>query len=178
MTTSAASKQSNDFILIGIGANLPSRLGPPLSTCEAALAALAEANVTILRRSRWYRSAPVPASAQPWFVNGVAVVATPLGPAELLAAMLAVERRLGRVRETRWEPRVLDLDLLDYRGAVRSAPPPELPHPRMHERAFVLLPLAEVAPGWRHPLLGRRVDSLIATLPADQVSEPLPDLDD
>lgn len=174
MATRPASKTNGEIILIGIGANLPSRLGPPQATCEAALRALAEAGVTILRRSRWYRSAPVPASTQPWFVNGVAVAATPLGPTELLATMLAVERGLGRVREGRWEPRVLDLDLLDYHGETRAAPPPELPHPRLHERAFVLLPLMEVAPDWRHPRLDRSVESLIAALPSDQEAEPLP----
>lgn len=174
MTTSPASNTNGKIILIGIGANLPSRLGTPQTTCEAALSALAEAGVTILRRSRWYRSAPVPVSSQPWYVNGVAVVATPLGPTELLTTMLAVERGLGRVREGRWEPRVLDLDLLDHHGEIRASPPPELPHPRLHERAFVLLPLMEVAPDWRHPRLNRSARSLIAALPPEQEAEPLP----
>ncbi|MFQ5783460.1 MAG: 2-amino-4-hydroxy-6-hydroxymethyldihydropteridine diphosphokinase [Alphaproteobacteria bacterium] len=161
-------------ILIGLGANLPSAHGTPRETCEAALAALDAAGVRILRRSRWYRSAPVPPSSQPWFVNGVAALETTLDPAALLALLLDIEHRFGRVREARWEARRLDLDLLDYRGQLRAAPPPELPHPRLAERAFVLLPLAEVAPAWRHPRLGMPLEALIAALPEGQEIDPLP----
>ncbi len=175
MATRAHSNDGRGLILIGLGANLPSPCGPPLATCEAALESLGEAGVTVTRRSRWFRSPPMPPSSQPWFVNGVAVVDTDLESAGLLAVMLDVERRFGRVRGARWEARTLDLDLLDYRGLVRrGAPPPELPHPRLHERAFVLLPLAEVAPGWRQPVFGRRVEALIAALPAGAAIEPLP----
>ncbi len=175
MGTRAHVKPTERPILIGLGANLPSRYGPSRATCEAALEALAEFAVAVVRRSRWYRSAPLPPSNQPWFVNGVAAVETMHDPANLLAALLEVERRFGRVREGEWSARCLDLDLLDYRGILRDgAEPPELPHPRLHERAFVLLPLAEVAPGWRHPRLGRAVGDLIAGLPAGQVAEPLP----
>ena len=92
----------------------------------------------------------------------------------MLALLLDVERRFGRERQRRWEPRTLDLDVLDYRGELRGDPPPELPHPRLHERAFVLVPLAEVAPGWRHPRLGRSVEALIAELPSGQEVEALP----
>lgn len=159
-------------ILIGLGANLPSPVGGPRETCEAALAALSRAGVAIARRSRWYRSAPVPVSDQPWFVNGVAAIETMLDPAALLDLMLGVERRLGRVREERWGPRLIDLDLLDYRGLVRAGPAPILPHPRLAERAFVLLPLAEVAPGWRHRGTGATIADLIAALPAGQAIEP------
>ncbi len=172
MTTRAQAADGGP-ILIGLGANLPSPAGGPRETCEAALAALSEAGVAVLRRSRWYRSAPVPASDQPWFVNGVAAVETALEPEALLALMLDVERRLGRVRAERWGPRLIDLDLLDYRGRLRAGPAPILPHPRLAERGFVLLPLAEVAPGWRHPETGAGVAALIAALPADQVVEPL-----
>ncbi|MEE8273354.1 MAG: 2-amino-4-hydroxy-6-hydroxymethyldihydropteridine diphosphokinase [Alphaproteobacteria bacterium] len=173
MAASAGSEGSG-LILIGVGANLPSRSGPPRATCEAALAALGAAGATPVRCSRWYRSAPVPRSSQPWFVNGVAAVETALDPGALLALLLDVERRFGRQRQRRWEPRTLDLDVLDYRGELRGDPPPELPHPRLHERAFVLVPLAEVAPGWRHPRLGRSVEALIAELPSGQEVEALP----
>src|SRR5580704_3748548 len=139
------------MILIGLGANLPSALGPPLATLEAALAALEKARVAILARSPWYRSAPVPASDQPWYVNAVASIATALGPVELLALLHQVEARIGRERRTRNEPRAVDLDILDYDGLVR-ADAPMLPNPRMQARGFVLLPLRDVAPGWRHPV--------------------------
>jgi len=168
------------MILIGLGANLPSpRHGPPKATLEAALRALEEAGLRLLRRSRWYRSAPLPASEQPAYVNGVAVVETELAPAPLLALLHDVEGRLGRMRTERWGPRVIDLDLLAYHDVVlepaRGPEAPVLPHPRLHERAFVLLPLAEVAPDWRHPVLGRSVAKLIAALPGDQTAEPLDD---
>lgn len=163
------------MILIGLGANLPSTgFGPPRATLEAALAELAREGLAVVRRSRWYRSAPVPPSDQPWFVNGVAAVATDLAPAEVLAALHRIEARFGRVRRARDEARVLDLDLLAYDDLVRTeGAPPRLPHPRLHARAFVLLPLAEVAPGWRHPVLGKTVEDLVAELPPDQVAEPL-----
>jgi 2-amino-4-hydroxy-6-hydroxymethyldihydropteridine diphosphokinase len=160
------------MILIGLGANLPSALGPPLATLEAALAALEKARVAILARSPWYRSAPVPASDQPWYVNAVASIATALGPVELLALLHQVEARIGRERRTRNEPRAVDLDILDYDGLVR-ADAPMLPHPRMQARGFVLLPLRDVAPGWRHPVSGAGLAELIAALPADQHTEKM-----
>jgi 2-amino-4-hydroxy-6-hydroxymethyldihydropteridine diphosphokinase len=160
------------MILIGLGANLPSALGPPLATLEAALAALEKTRVAILARSPWYRSAPVPASDQPWYVNAVASIATALGPVELLALLHQVEARIGRERRTRNEPRAVDLDILDYDGLVR-ADAPMLPHPRMQARGFVLLPLRDVAPGWRHPVSGAGLAELIAALPADQHTEKM-----
>jgi len=162
------------MILLGLGANLPSaRHGKPQATLAAALAALAAEGVAVERRSPWYRSAPVPAAEnQPWYVNGVAEVKTALAPEALLALLHRVEQRFGRVRRQRNEPRVLDLDLLDYDGLVQRDGA-VLPHPRLHERAFVLLPLRDVAPGWRHPSLGRGVDELIAALPPGQRVERL-----
>ncbi len=164
------------MILIGLGANLPSvTLGPPPGSLEAALALLARDGVRIMARSHWYRSAPVPISDQPWFINGVVVVATALEPPALLARLHEIEAHAGRVRRERNAPRVLDLDLLAYDDRV-SEPDGAglaLPHPRLHERAFVLRPLAEVAPGWRHPVLGRTVDDLLAALPPDQTAELL-----
>jgi len=162
------------MILIGIGANLPSRAGSPLETCRAAVAALEAPDLRIERRSRWFESTPVPASDQPNFVNGVIVVATALPPTALLARLHAVERTFGRRRRTTNEARPLDLDLLDYEGRVRAGPePPILPHPRMHGRVFVLRPMADVAPDWRHPADGRPLAALIAALPQEGGAWPL-----
>jgi 2-amino-4-hydroxy-6-hydroxymethyldihydropteridine diphosphokinase len=162
------------MILIALGANLPSASRLPVETLEAALAALTVNGVAILARSRWYRTAPVPASSQPDFVNGVVSVATTLGPGDLLALMHDVERRFGRERGLPNAARTLDLDLLDYGGRVNAPPAwPILPHPRLHERAFVLLPLRDVAPLWQHPTLGRAIDELIAALPPGQAAAPL-----
>lgn len=163
------------MILIAIGANLPGRAGTPRDNCEAALVALGTAGVRVTKRSRWYRTPPWPPSDQPWYVNGVVAVETALGPADLLAVMHRVEREFGRVREpgTANAPRPLDLDLIDYDGQIRSGTPPVLPHPRLESRAFVLRPLADVAPHWRHPVSGRTVTELLADLPPDAVAEPI-----
>lgn len=162
-------------MLIGLGANLDHpRHGSPRQTLEAALQALAGPDLVLRGRSRWYRSAPVPASDQPWFVNGVAAFETALEPAALLARLHGVEAEFGRRRGLRNAARTLDLDLLDHGGRVsRPGALPELPHPRLAERAFVLLPLAELAPAWRHPASGRPITALLAALPPDPGAEPL-----
>jgi 2-amino-4-hydroxy-6-hydroxymethyldihydropteridine diphosphokinase len=160
------------MILLGLGANLPSSVGPPLATLEAALAALQAAGVMPVARSRWYRTAPVPASDQPWFVNAVAQVETSLDAPDLLALLQKIELGFGRRREIPNEARTLDLDILDYDGRVEERAGLILPHPRLHERAFVLLPLQDVAPNWRHPKLGRTVSALLAALPPGQTATP------
>jgi len=160
-------------ILVGLGANLDSpRFGPPRRTLEAALARLDAGGIRIVSCSRFYCSAPMPASDQPWYVNAVAEVETPLGPKALLEALLAVEGEFGRVRSVANAPRVLDLDLLAYGDTVTAeGAEPALPHPRLAGRAFVLYPLAEVAPDWRHPATGASVSSLIRALPRDQKAQ-------
>ena len=163
------------MILIGMGGNLDSpRFGPPRETLTAALAKLRRESISILARSGWYRSEPVPRSSQPWFVNAVVSVATVLGASELLAKLQTVETRFGRVRGERNAPRILDLDILDYHGEVMDTPSLVLPHPRLHERRFALMPIAEIAPSWRHPIFGLTAEELLARLPTDQQVEPLP----
>jgi 2-amino-4-hydroxy-6-hydroxymethyldihydropteridine diphosphokinase len=158
-----------DAILIAFGANLPSRkYGSPRETCLAALAALETRGVKILRRSPFYESAPVPISDQPWYVNGVALVETALAPEALLALLHELEREFGRERREQNEARVMDLDLIAYGRRVQDAAPPILPHPRMSDRAFVLLPLRDIAPGWVHPVSGWTVEQLAEALPAGQ----------
>jgi len=164
------------MILIGLGANLPSaEFGTPKASLGAALGMLQQSGVAVVACSRWYRTAPVPPSDQPWFVNAVAAVETALDPAGLLALLHEIETRFGRVRREPNAARVLDLDLLDYAGRVSKPgdPPPILPHPRLAERAFVLRPLAEVAPHWRHPRTGAEIAALILRLAPEQVAEPI-----
>jgi len=160
------------MILIAFGANQSSALGPPRATIEAAMGSLAQEAGKIVARSRFYRSSPVPVSTQPWYVNAVAALDTRLAPEELLALLHRIEARLGRVRREPNAARVIDLDLLDYNGLIRDRPP-ILPHPRLHARAFVLLPLAEIAPGWKHPGLSLSVEQLIARLPPGQAVQAI-----
>ena len=157
------------MILIGIGGNLESaQFGPPCDTLTAALAALKEKRIRILTRSGWYRTEPVPRSDQPWFVNAVVSLATELGAKDLLNALQATERQFGRVRGELNAPRILDLDILDYQGEVMDTTSLVLPHPRLDERRFVLIPIAEIAPDWRHPILELTAVQLLAQLSSEQ----------
>jgi 2-amino-4-hydroxy-6-hydroxymethyldihydropteridine diphosphokinase len=161
-------------IYIGLGANLPhDRYGSPRQTLEAALAELGRRGVKTVRLSGWYRSAPVPPSDQPWYLNGVAEVASDRSADALLAELHAVEADFGRARTVPNAARSIDLDLLDFKGEIAGGGlgRATLPHPRMTGRAFVLRPLAEIAPNWRHPVTGQPIRELLAKLPPDQVAE-------
>jgi 2-amino-4-hydroxy-6-hydroxymethyldihydropteridine diphosphokinase len=161
-------------IFIGLGANLPSpRYGSPKATLVAALDRLAGAAVRVTARSRWYESEPVPPSGQPWFVNAVIRVETKIEPAPLLALLHRIEDEFGRVRAEPNGPRIIDLDLIAYGDLASRGGSPLLPHPRMQGRAFVLLPLREIAPRWQHPLLRQTLDQLIKALPPGQAARPL-----
>ena len=157
------------MILIALGANLPSPAGKPADTLNAALAAFAVRSITIERQSGFYRSAAWPNPHDPPFINAVAVVRTNLSPADLLATLHEVEAFFGRKRGEPNAPRALDLDILDYDGRIEQGPP-VLPHPRMEGRAFVLLPLRDVAPDWRHPVSGRTIAELVSALPPADIT--------
>lgn len=154
-------------IFVAVGANLPGPDGaPPIETCRAAVAALdALPGLRLRGLSRWYRTAPLPPSGQPDYVNAVAHLSGAAEPVALLAALQALEARAGRLRGAANAARTLDLDIIAMGSLMRAAPDPILPHPRVHERQFVLMPLADVAPGWVHPILGQTAEALIAALP-------------
>lgn len=151
--------------LIGLGSNLGDRVGNLLF-------ALGELRrhpaIDILRTSSLVETTPVGGPpGQGNYFNAAAVVEARLAPQELLAALLDVERQLGRVRDVRWGPRAIDLDILLYGQEVLDTPELRVPHPRMHERHFVLAPAAEIAPDWRHPTLGSTIGELLQNLPIE-----------
>ena len=155
------------MIVLALGSNLPSTAGPPATTLSAALGALRQAGISPVAVSRFFVTPAWPDPRDPAFINAVACVETSLTPAALLAELHRIEEQFGRTRAVLNAPRTLDLDILDYHGRVETGPP-ELPHPRMAKRGFVLIPLADVAPGWCHPVLRQNLDALIAALPPSE----------
>lgn len=138
-------------VLLGLGGNV----GDPIAAIEAALRRLEREGVRITRRSRWYRTAPWGVTDQPYFVNLCVAADTDLPARALLDAVQAIEAALGRERAMRWGPRIIDIDILAYGDLTIDEPDLQIPHPKLTERAFVLVPLLDIAPD--HPIVGRPV---------------------
>lgn len=151
------------MIVIALGANLSSRVGAPRDTLEAALARLEAHDVRAARLSSYYVTKAWPDPADPEFVNAVAHIETLRSPHQLMELLHATEDFFGRTRGKKNAPRTLDLDLIDYDGRIERGPP-ELPHPRLADREFVLVPLQEIAPNWRHPATGQSIAEMLSTL--------------
>ncbi|MGJ3253643.1 MAG: 2-amino-4-hydroxy-6-hydroxymethyldihydropteridine diphosphokinase [Elainellaceae cyanobacterium] len=142
---------------IALGGNL----GHPKTTLESALEAIAHTPGVVLgAHSRFYETVAV-GPPQPNFLNACALVSTDLTARELLHVLLDIEAQFGRIRRERWGPRSLDLDLLLFDDQIVRLPHLQVPHPRMNERAFVLVPLADVAPDWIDPISGLAIAQLL-----------------
>ncbi|MBU6297488.1 MAG: 2-amino-4-hydroxy-6-hydroxymethyldihydropteridine diphosphokinase [Alphaproteobacteria bacterium] len=152
------------MILIALGANLASSVGLPAETIAEAVATLSRRGVKVVAESRFYATPAWPDPSDPPFVNAVVSVKTRFSPDALMKLLQEIETAYGRTRSAKNAPRTLDLDLIDVDGRIEDGPP-VLPHPRASERAFVLIPLADVAPRWRHPVSGKTIEQLIASLP-------------
>ncbi|WP_254564969.1 2-amino-4-hydroxy-6-hydroxymethyldihydropteridine diphosphokinase [Oscillatoria sp. HE19RPO] len=154
---------------IGLGSNL----GDSRSTLESALAILDRTpGIELKKRSIWYKTAPIGPS-QPDYFNGCALLEVQLNPQELLKVLLNIERQFGRIRQERWGPRTLDLDILLFGDLILETSELQLPHPRMRERAFVLVPLAEIVPNWIDPVSGEAIAQLLEKVDRSGVSLPL-----
>ena len=184
----------NEFVsvgLIALGSNLPQPEGDPAENLKRALREIASDGLVIRAVSRFFQTPCFPAGAGPDYVNAAVMIATSLPPRAVLDVLHDIEARMGRTRETRWGMRSLDLDLIAYDDLVLPDAitaqiwvnlPPEkqvlrapdeliLPHPRLADRAFVLAPLSDIAPGWRHPVTGLTVAQMLSALPGDAISE-------
>lgn len=131
---------------------LGSNLGDSATILENALEKLAQIpEIKLVARSRWYQTAPV-GPPQPDYINGCALLQVQVTPRQLLTILLDIEQESGRVRQQRWQARTLDLDIILFNDLILDSPELQIPHPRMRERAFVLIPLAEIAPQWIDPV--------------------------
>ncbi len=156
------------MILLALGSNLPSKFGDSKCTIMKACEVLTDRGLVIDRLSHLYRTAPVPVSDQPWFVNAVASIKTKIDPYAVLRVLQDVEAEFGLKPLERNGARTLDLDLLSYQRRVISDAYLDLPHARMSERAFVLYPLIDIAPDWVHPLTKKTTRQMFEELPAGQ----------
>ncbi len=160
-------------IVVALGSNLKGMHKTVEELLEEASLRLGAYGLPVVRRSSFWRSAAWPDPSEPPYLNAVALVETLLPPAKTLRQLHALERAFGRIRSQPNAPRTLDLDLIDYRGLVSDTPPPVLPHPRAHERRFVMGPLAEIAPDWRCPRTGRTAAAMAAFAEVGRDAHPV-----
>ena len=166
---------ADDLTVLALGGNLPGHHGSTRAALDAALIRLAEVGLEPLRRSRWWRSVAWPDPRDPPFLNGVVLSRAALSPLDILAALRRIEAEFGPREGARNSPRVLDLDLVAAGRTVLDTPDLTLPHPRAAERYFVMGPLAEIAPGWRHPVLRETAAALAARAGVGADARPIGD---
>lgn len=150
---------------------LGSNLGDSRAILESSLEILDQTpRISLELQSSFYRTEPV-GPPQPDYLNGCALLKVEMSPLELLETLLAIEAKFGRVRQERWGPRILDLDLLLFDNLILETPKLTLPHPCMRERAFVLVPLAEIAPNWIDPISGKAIAQLVQEVDCSGVTK-------
>lgn len=164
---------SDEAVIVALGGNMAGDFGSSEALLEAALAGFAEAGLPVLLRSSWWRSAAWPDPNAQEYRNGVVLVEAQLSPQELIRTLFTIEARFGRARGARNASRTLDLDLIAYGRLVSDDPEMTLPHPRAHERLFVMGPLAQIAPRWRHPVLGLTAAELARTASVGRDATPV-----
>lgn len=171
--SSASDIDLDAAVIVALGANLPGAYPSCEALLDAAVAALAQEAMTVRARSAWWRSAAWPDANAPAYLNGVVLVETALTPVETILRLHAVEAAFGRERAARNAPRTLDLDLIAHGRRAIDDSELTVPHPRAHQRAFVMGPLAQIAPLWRHPLLGRTAADLWTEADVGKDARPL-----
>lgn len=163
----------DEAVIIALGGNIAGEFGSSEALLEAALVRLGEAGLPHIRRSSWWRSAAWPDPTLHEYRNGIAIVEARLSPEETIRTLFGIEAMFGRERGVKNAPRTLDLDLIAHGRTLSGAPEMILPHPRAHERLFVMGPLAEIAPDWRHPRLGKTARDLAAAATVGLDSAPI-----
>jgi 2-amino-4-hydroxy-6-hydroxymethyldihydropteridine diphosphokinase len=163
----------DEAVVLALGGNLAGDYPSLEALLEAALSGFPRAGLRLVRRSGWWRSAAWPDPTAPAYLNGVVVVETSLSPRALLEAVLALEAEFDRTRGAPNAPRTLDIDLIAYGRQLIDEPGLTLPHPRAHQRRFVMGPLAEIAPDWVHPVLGRTAADLAAAATVGRDAWPI-----
>ncbi|MCP5086959.1 MAG: 2-amino-4-hydroxy-6-hydroxymethyldihydropteridine diphosphokinase [Rhodobacteraceae bacterium] len=187
-------QETASFCIIAYGSNLSSTLDLSNAPVEVALELLSSESLQIEAQSRHFRTPAFPPGSGPDFVNGAILCSTKFGPEQLLARLHQIEDTLGRTRNKRWEARVIDLDIIAFEGQIRpdratydawkSLPLSEqttrtpdqliLPHPRLQDRPFVLVPMHDIVPDWMHPVTGELLAEMIASFSAEELSEIRP----
>ena len=160
------------LVYVGVGSNR----GNALDHCRRAIEAIgADSRSRLLQCSPFYWTEPVGKKDQDWFINGVVAAETSLNPHEFLAFLLGIERQMGRERGERWGPRVIDLDILLFGDKVLNESGLQVPHPRLPERRFVLIPLRDIAPWLEHPVLHKTIAALLSEVETDEKVLPIPE---
>jgi len=167
------SNRWDDAVFIALGSNLAGAFSSSRSLLEATLGCLSLTGLNVTHRSRWWRSVAWPDQTGPDYLNGVILVETQLAAREIMPALLTFEAKFGRGRDAPNAPRTLDLDLIAFGRSIIAEPGLTVPHPRAAERRFVMGPLADIAPDWRHPVLGCSAASLARSAPIGIDAQPL-----